>query len=163
MYATTFDVETALRAAAAPIVSLLACRKARLDIAVRPGLTVRTDRATLQDIVRAVLRRAVLDTVAETLLLTAAPEPGRIRIAVTDDAPTTATTVRQSALRDTAALLAMQGGSMQIDVRPGQGTIVALYWPAPLTPVLSRERSSDARNTPEQPALRPESIQVGDF
>jgi hypothetical protein len=163
VYATELDVETELRAAAAEIVPLLFRYKTRIDVAIRPGLMLRANRSALREILHEVLRRAVLDTATEQLLLTAAPEPGRVRIAITDDSPATATSARQAALRDTAALLAMQGGSMHIDVRPGQGTIVALYWPAPLSPVISRETRSDARNTPEQPALRPEPIQVGDF
>ncbi|MEI7712365.1 MAG: hypothetical protein WCI94_13075 [Rhodospirillales bacterium] len=163
MYATELNVEAELRAAAAEIVPLLVQNRTRIDVAVRPGLTLRANRSALREILHAVLRRALQDAATEQLLLTAAPEPGRVRIAITDDAQATATAARQAALRDAAALLAIQGGSMHIDVRPGQGTIVALYWPAPLSPVASRESRSNARDTPEQPALRPEPIQIGDF
>jgi hypothetical protein len=147
------DLETELRAAATGMAAILAGKHARITIAVRPGLRVRTSPSALRAVLHDVLYQAVIDA-ASHVLLAAASEPGRIRIAVTDNGRAVTPLGRESVLRGAAAMLAMQGGSMQIDRHPGEGMTVALHLPVPLAPTIDHETRPHARPTAEQPALR---------
>jgi hypothetical protein len=137
--------------------SLLASKHTRITIAVKPDLRLRANQSALRGILHDVLYQAVLDASGQ-VLLSAAPEPGRVRIAVTDNSRTVTAAAREAALRGAAAMLAMQGGSMHIEVYPGEGMTVALHLPVPLAPVIDHENRPHARNPAEKPALRPKPI-----
>ena len=166
------NMEAVLRAAAEHAASLAGRHTARIDIAVRPGLTLPTNAAALRAILTDMVLCALRDAPCGRVLLSAAPMAGRMRIAVSDDGLATARAVREAALRPASERAALQGGSMRIDTHPGQGTTVALHLPLPLAPVVSRavvhqdwagEDRSDARDTPPEPVVRPQPVQAGDF
>ena len=153
------DLSVELRIAGAQSVGDSSPYAAKIEFAVREGLTLRTNRATLRAVVTEVVGCALREPACSHVLVSAVRQVGRIRIAVTDDSLATATSARESALRGASALVALQGGSLHVVVHPGAGTTVAVHLPLPLTPVVSRSRRADVRDTVRQP----ETIDAGDF
>ncbi len=162
------DVEGEVRAAVARAAAVASRNLTRVEIAVQSGLAVRFSPTAVRAALDGLVTSALGDPSCGWVLLSAARQAGWVRIAISDDAVATATTVREATLRHVGSLVAMQGGSMQIDVRPGEGTTVALRLPVPLAPVIHRtgsnhEDRSDAREPPPEPAVRPQSVQTGDL
>jgi len=106
-------------------------RHVRLETAVAPGLTVRADPATLRQIVSALLVNAIGHSAGGRVLLGAGRHGGRVRISVLDDGTPVERAEQEANLRDAERLVALQGGSLEITVRPGAGTIVAVRLPEP--------------------------------
>ena len=127
-----------LRTAAAQARGEAAPRVARMEFAVREGLMLRTNRSALRAALTEVVGFALRDPSCGRVLLAATRQAGRVRIAVTDDSVATAKTAREAALRGASETIAMQGGSLHIDVRPGEGTTVALHFPIPLAAITHR-------------------------
>ncbi|MGA9865043.1 MAG: HAMP domain-containing sensor histidine kinase [Acetobacteraceae bacterium] len=131
-------------------------RHVRLETAVLPGLTVRTDAATLRQIVSALLANAIGHSAGGRVLLGAGRHGGRVRISVLDDGAPVERTEQEAHLRDAERLVALQGGTLEITVRPGAGTIVAVRLPEPApnaTP--ARVAQPSAQVVPSAPAEPP--------
>ena len=99
---------------------------------------MRTNRSSLRAALTDVVGCALRDPSCGRVLLAATRQAGRVRIAVTDDSIATPKTAREAMLRWVSETIALQGGSMHIDVRPGEGTTVALHFPIPLAAITHR-------------------------
>jgi hypothetical protein len=164
------DVECELREAVRHVANDTIGQDVRFELAVQPGLRLKADPGTLRSVVLSLLRGAVRDGRCQSILISAMRQSGRVRIAVSDDAPEAATRKREAELRDASQMIALQGGSMQIEAHSDGGTTVALRLPVPHGPVLqpSARPAADveplhARPRTHQPSVRSEPVQVGDF
>jgi signal transduction histidine kinase len=67
------------------------------------------------------------------VLVTAATLGSQLQIRITDDSPETDQLGREITLRQTGALIALQGGSIAVEAQKGRGTTVAIRLPVPAT------------------------------
>ncbi|MEO8716550.1 MAG: ATP-binding protein, partial [Acetobacteraceae bacterium] len=116
------DLDTELRAAAEGLVASARQRHVRLQVAVQPDLTVRSDAVALRQIVTDLLANAIAHTEGGAVLLSAGRHGGRIQIAVIDDGVAVDASEQAAHLRDAERLAALQGGTLEITVRPATGT-----------------------------------------
>jgi hypothetical protein len=101
-----------------------------LELAVQPDLVVRTDPRALRQILGDLVSRAIEQSPCGRVLLAAAHVGGRVQITVSDDGPHPDRALQASRLRPAESLAALQGATMEIDVRAEQGTTVVLRLPA---------------------------------
>lgn len=103
----------------------------RFTTAVQPGLTACADadafRQALGDLVADAVRRAP----AGQVLLAAGNQGGRVQVTVTDDGPASSSQTTESALRGASQLISLQGGTLEVESRPGEGTITTLRLAVP--------------------------------
>jgi hypothetical protein len=166
------DVEKEIRDAVAGVAAATR-HKARVVIAVRPGLTVRVDPFPLRSLLRDLILCAIRDPTCAKALVSALLQPGGLRIVVSDDGTVAATSTREGQLRHASQLVAMQGGSMQIDVHPGEGTTVAVRLPLspvttsmdqpPMEHAVVQEKRRYAERPPAESVVRAQAVQAGDF
>jgi len=125
------DVGAELEAALAAVMPHAARSLVALEIAAQPGLRVKADPLGFHEIVTALLLSAIGHAPCGRVLLTAARLAGEIRIAVTDDgAPPNRETLARS-LGEAKRWAALQGASLDIELRPDEGTTVAVHLPVP--------------------------------
>ncbi len=124
------DVGSETTAMISQFESLAAQRFVALELAVQPGLVVRTDPRALRQILGDLVSRAIEQSPCGRVLLVAAHVGGRVQITVSDDAPPADRALQASRLRPAERLAALQGATMEIDARVGQGTTVVLRLPA---------------------------------
>jgi signal transduction histidine kinase len=105
-------------------------RYVALELAVQPGLAVRTDARVFREIVGDLVSHAIEQSPCGRVLLGAAHIGGRVQITVSDEAAHSDRALRASELRPAGRLAALQGATLEIDARPGQGTTVVLRLPA---------------------------------
>jgi hypothetical protein len=91
---------------------------------------VRTDARALREIVGDLVSHAIEQSPCGRVLLGAAHIGGRVQITVSDEAAHSDRALRASELRPAERLAALQGATLEIDARPGQGTTVVLRLPA---------------------------------
>jgi hypothetical protein len=113
--------------------SLAAQRLVGLELAVQPGLAVRTDASALREILGDLVSCAIEQSRCGRVLLGAAHIGGRVQITVSDDGAHADRALRASQLRPAERLAALQGATMDVDARAGQGTTVVLRLPAGAT------------------------------
>jgi C4-dicarboxylate-specific signal transduction histidine kinase len=94
--------------------------------AIQPDLVAASDpaafRQALTDLFEAALQRAPCGRI----IVTAGRQGPRVAITVSDDGMVAGLHATESVLRGTSQLLAMQGGTLEIDMRPGEGTITTM-------------------------------------
>jgi signal transduction histidine kinase len=110
--------------------SFAAERYVALELAVQPGLAVRTDARVFREIVGDLVSHAIEQSPCGRVLLGAAHIGGRVQITVSDEAAHSDRARRASELRPAERLAALQGATLEIDARPGQGTTAVLRLPA---------------------------------
>ncbi len=116
-------IRTALAAVAAtPGVEL------RFEIACQPGVGFRGDEQSLRTVVMTMARHAA-EAGADRVLVTCAHKTGRLRVVVTATGVPADPGAHEGPLRPVAELLALQGGGLEIAGRPGQGVVLAAFWP----------------------------------
>ncbi len=159
------DVGAELRDVVAELAEEFAAHGTRVQVAVQPGLRLRSDPGTLRAIVTALIMSAADDESCGWILVSAIRQSGRIRVAVTDDGHHRASSGREAEFRRAEQLIALQGGSMHIDMHPDGGTTVALRLPIPH----GRARAQCSpeplyvQATIREPVVRPEPVQARDF
>jgi signal transduction histidine kinase len=97
--------------------------------AIEPGLLVHADAATFRQALADLVGNAIQRTPCGTVLLTGGRRGGRVEVSVGDDGATDGLPGVESALRGAAQLVALQGGTLEIDMRPGEGTIATMRLP----------------------------------
>ncbi len=103
----------------------------QLEFAVPPGLTVHADRLALRTVLSELIANAVRHTPGGRVLLSAIELGGRVQIAVIDDGAGADAATQEAALREVAQLVALQGGTIDIDTWRGEGTTVIVRLPDP--------------------------------
>lgn len=124
------DIASAATAVLRQFESVAAQRLVALEVAVQPGLAVHADPRALQEILGDLVRDAIEQSLCGRVLLGAAHVDGRVRISVSDDGVHVDRALRAGRLRPAERLAALQGATMDIDARAGQGTTVVLWLPA---------------------------------
>jgi len=125
----------------------------QLEMAVPPDLWVHTDALALRTVLAALAGRAVRQARGGMVLVSAVRQGGRVQIAVTDDGAGVPAPVQEAALREVAQLVALQGGTLEIDALPGVGTTVVVRLPEPMLAGAAAARLPDGQ--PAEPAARP--------
>jgi signal transduction histidine kinase len=102
-----------------------------LDVAIQPHLSVRADARVFREIVGDLVAHAIGQSPCGRVLLGAARSGGRVQVTVCDDGPGVDRGLQASKLRPAERLAALQGATMEVDARAGQGTTVVLRLPEP--------------------------------
>lgn len=120
------DVGGAIRLALKRLAPVMTSQSVKVDVAAPSGLLGRMRGAVLADILEELLTAAVHGAPDSRLLLTAAIHGDRIHIGVTDDVPGADPAIRAASMRGLMERVALRGGSLDIDVRPDEGTTMTL-------------------------------------
>jgi signal transduction histidine kinase len=128
--ACAFDLEPEIVSAAGAMEGLTRDYFVRLTLAVSPGSMVRVDRAMLGDVLRSVLSSAICSAFGGRVMVTAAKFGNEVHIRIIDDAADAGPTGRGELLRDQAAMIASQHGSIDVDRVMGLGTALTIRLPA---------------------------------
>jgi hypothetical protein len=104
-----------------------------LEFAVQPQLAVRADRRAFREILSDMVTTAIEQAPCGHVLLGAARTGNRVHITVSDDGGNPNREMRLSKLRSAERLAALQGATMEVDVRNGQGTTVFFRLPVTAT------------------------------
>lgn len=131
--AGVLDVTLETTAVMRQFASLAAQRLVALELAVQPGLAVRTDASALREILGDLVSCAIEQSCCGRVLLGAGHIGGRVQITVSDDGAHVDRALRVSQLRPAERLAALQGATMEVDARAGQGTTVVLRLPVGAT------------------------------
>ncbi len=156
------DIEREAMAALRQVGGLAARHRVRLEIAIQPELSVRADPAGFRRALIGLLENAIFQAPGGKVLVGGTRHGGRIQIAVLDDGGGASRPEQAAALRSVEQIVALHGGTLQIENRPGQGTLVVLRLPEPLAAPAARvadpvrqKPSQPARQTPREPAPSP--------
>jgi hypothetical protein len=123
---TWADVGGAIRLALKRLAPVFASQSVKVDVAAPSGLVGRMRGTALADILEELLTAAVHGAPASRLLLTAATHGDRIYVGVTDDRPGADPALRVASVRGLMERVALRGASLDIDVRPADGTTMTL-------------------------------------
>ena len=110
--AGVLDVVLETTAAMRQFESFAAERYVALELAVQPGLAVRTDARAFREIVGDLLAHAIEHSPCGRVLLGALHTGGRVEITVSDDAAHADRALRASELRPAERLAALQGATL---------------------------------------------------
>ena len=137
------DLEAALREAVIAVDSVARSRWVRIEVAAGAPMAVPVNPSALRTALRDTMLTAINAAPGGQVLVTAATLGRQLHIRITDDGPGTDQGVRETSMRQTEALIALQGGSIAVEARPGRGTTVTMRLPMPAT--AEREASGSAQ------------------
>jgi anti-sigma regulatory factor (Ser/Thr protein kinase) len=123
---SVLDVAAELRDVLARLATEVAGRRVKLEFAVQPDLSVHADPLALRVVLSELVASAMRYAPGGHVLVSAAQLGGRVQIAVMDDGAGPEAAVRQAALREVAELVALQGGTIDVETHPGEGTTVVV-------------------------------------
>jgi hypothetical protein len=126
------DVAAELRHVLVHMAAQAGCHLVQLEFAAQPDLTVHADRLALHAVLSELVGSAMHHAPCGRVLLSAIRLGGRVQIAVIDDGDGPAAAVQEAALRDMAQLVALQGGTIDVESRRGEGTTVLVRLPEPM-------------------------------
>lgn len=145
------DVGGAIRLALKRMVPVMATQSVKVDVATPSGLLGGMRGAALADLLEELLTAAIHGAPGGRLLLTAAPHGDHIHVGITDDVPGADPAIRAAEVRGLMERVALRGGSLDIDVRPTEGTTMTLRFAAAIE--ASQDRASaHASEGPPEPA-----------
>jgi signal transduction histidine kinase len=142
--AESLDVASILREAADALAPLARDHFVRIAIAVSPGLSIRTDRHTLNMVAREMIEIAIRAAPGGQMLVTALPLGTQLHIRIADEGAGTDQQLRESMTRGAAELIALRGGTIAVEARPGRGTTMSVRLPLPAgeMPVSARDSTT---------------------
>ena len=154
-YAASFgsrllDIEREALGAIRQVDSFATRRRVRLEIAIQPGLSVQADPRGFHRALVCLLENAIGHAPGGKVLVGGMRHGGRIQIAVLDDGQGPNRLEQAADLRSVEGIVALHGGTLQIESRPGQGTLVVLRLPEPIS-------ASPDKSAPPAAATRPAS------
>jgi hypothetical protein len=153
------DVGAAIRLALKRMAPVITAQSVKVDVAAPSGLLGRMRGAALADLLEELLTAAIHGAPAGRLLLTAAAHGDRIHVGVTDDVPGADPAVRAAGIRGMKDRVALRGGSLDINVRPAEGTTVTLRFAA-ADKAWQDRAAGHASKTPPEPASREAGIRT---
>lgn len=128
------DVANEVRTALARLAPVAARAFVQLEMAVQPELAVRADPRALGQALNDLIGNAIAHTPCGHVLVGAMRYSGRVQISVTDDGAGPPEATQEATLRDAERLIALQGGTIQIESHTRQGgSTVLLRLPEPLS------------------------------
>jgi hypothetical protein len=120
------DVGGAIRVALKRLGPVMASQLVKVDVAAPSGMLGRMRAAALVDLLEELLTAAVRGAPASRLLLTAVTHGASIHVSVTDDIPGADPAIRMADVRGLMERVALRGGTLDVDVRPAEGTTMTL-------------------------------------
>ena len=151
------DIEREALGAIRQVESFATRRRVRLEIAIQPGLTVQADPRGFHRTLVCLLENAIGHAPGGKVLVGGMRHGGRIQIAVLDDGQGPNRLEQAADLRSVEGIVALQGGTLQIESRPGQGTLVVLRLPEPISapPVKSAHPAAAASSASTERTRQP--------
>ncbi|MBV9252308.1 MAG: HAMP domain-containing histidine kinase [Acetobacteraceae bacterium] len=134
----------------------------RLELAVPPGLEARTDPRVLRQVLGDLVGLAIPDATGGRVLVAAGLHGGRVQISVSDDGIAATEKARKPRLRDVGSLIALQGGTIEMDARSGEGTtvLIRLPEPGPITAEVSHRPAAGEAVSTAMPAVPSAEVRV---
>lgn len=129
--ATSLDLQAEALGALREVDGLAARLSVRLQIAIQPNLSVRADPQGFRRALIHLLESAIGHAPGGKVLLGARHHGGRVQIAVLDDGQGPDRREQEALLRPVECIVALHGGTLQVETRPGQGTLVVMRLPEP--------------------------------
>lgn len=129
--AEAVDLEPAIREVAAALASVARAHLVRIDLAVSDAMTVHMDPTVLGMALRETMLTAIQAAAGGQVLVTTLTLGSQLHIRVTDDGLGADQQDREVSTRGAEALIALQGGSLAVEARPGRGTTVTVRLPLP--------------------------------
>lgn len=120
------DVGVAMRVALKRLAPIMANQSVQADVVALPGLPVRMRGAALVELLEEMLAAAIHGAPASRLVVTAATHGNRIDVGITDDMPGADPVVRLGSVRGLMERVARRGGTLEVSVRPAEGTTMTL-------------------------------------
>ena len=124
-------LEAMVREAAAAVSDLARTHWVRIEQAVSAAITVHVDPNALGPALRETMLTAIRAAPGGQVLVTAATLGSQLHIRITDDGPGADQFDREISVRGAGGMIALQGGSIAVEARPGQGTTVIVRLPLP--------------------------------
>jgi hypothetical protein len=121
------DVATELRAVLAAQETAASHNQVRFDLAMQPDLAIHVDPAVFRQALTDAVTSAIANAPGGRVLLSAFRLGASAHIGITDDGQSG--DFARDGLRPSAELLALHGGGVDIDPRPGEGLTVVLRLP----------------------------------
>lgn len=109
-------------------------RLVQLEFAAQMDLSVQVGRPVFRSMLRQLVGNAMRLPSVGRVLLSALRLGESVQISVIDDGEGRLATVQEAALRDLAQVVALHGGTIEIESRRGTGTAVVLRLPQPVAP-----------------------------
>ena len=97
-----------------------------LRLAIAGPLPVSVDAPALRGALTALVNEAIASSPCGSVMLIAGVHGGRVQVSVIDDGAARARPALQSMLSDIAQVVAMQGGTLDSDIRPDRGMCVVI-------------------------------------
>jgi hypothetical protein len=101
-----------------------------LTTGIQRGLTARADAAAFRRIVSDLVENALRRAPCGTVLVTAGRFGGRVQVSIGDDGKAGTLPIPEATLSGIARLVGLQGGTLDFEARPGDGTIATIRLPA---------------------------------
>lgn len=156
------DVEFEAREALRQVDGLAAGNRVRLQIAIQPDLAVRADPHGFRRALIEMLENAIGHSPCGKVLVGGTVHGGRVQIAVLDDGQGPDRLAQEAVLRPAERIVALHGGTLHVETRPGQGTLVVMRLPAPAVASVGQAGTppGSAQAAPAAMASRSESEAV---
>jgi signal transduction histidine kinase len=129
--AAAVELEAALQEAVFMVDAAARSRWVRIELAIGVPMAVPANPSALRTALRDTMLTAINAAPGGQVLVTAATLGSQLHIRVTDDGQGTDQQLRETSMRQTGALIALRGGSIVVEARPGRGTSVTLRLPMP--------------------------------
>jgi signal transduction histidine kinase len=152
------DVAAEVRDVLAQMAAEAARHLVRLEFAVQPELSVHADRLALRAVLSELVGNAVQHAPGGRVLVSAIRLGGRVQIAVIDDGAGPEAAVQEAALREVVQVVALQGGTIDVEVHAGEGTTVLVRLPEPVDTGRAPGEASANQKPAERPAASPQAV-----
>jgi hypothetical protein len=123
------ELQAELRAVLADVQDDADRLNVQMELAIPPGLVLRSAPGALQPVLRGLLRNAVEHTPNGRVFIGAMRADACVRLIVIDDGKTGARPIAAELRKPLARLLAGAGAGLVVDHRPGDGTTLVLSLP----------------------------------
>lgn len=123
------DVEAEAHAVLRSLTGIAAERRVRLELALQPHLIVSIDPATFREVLAALLTHSIHAATNSRVLLGAMGHAGWVQVAVVDEGISADQLTQEADLAPARQLALLQGGTVEVDCRSGEGTTVLLRLP----------------------------------
>jgi hypothetical protein len=125
------DVAAEANWALAALAGRAARKGVRLELAISPGLALWMDPRAFRKLLVEIAARAIGDAACGRVLLTGCRHGGRVQIGISHDGPPAGREELETALRPSTEIAALNGGTLEVSLRTGQGATVLVRMPEP--------------------------------
>jgi hypothetical protein len=128
--AETLMLEPAVRVAARALQREARANFVQVELAIDPWIKAHVDPNVLGTALRVTMLAAIRATPGGQVLVTGMTLGGQPHIRVTDDGKDTDQLTREGLIRGVGEMIALQGGFVGVEVRPGRATTVTIRLPS---------------------------------